>query len=60
MRQTEVSFGEAPFAGVMEFVRKAEAMEPPWRLAKCTLRASPVAPGAGQVTLQFEALQRRE
>ena len=60
MRQTEVSFGEAPFAGVMEFVRKAEAMEPPWRLAKCTLRASPVAPGAGQVVLQFEALQRRE
>ena len=60
VRQTEVSFGEAPLAGVMELVGKAEAMDPPWRLAQCTLRASPVAPGAGQVVLQFEALQRRE
>jgi hypothetical protein len=60
VRQTEVSFGEVPFAGVMEFVRKAEAMNPPWRLAQCTLRASPVAPGAGQVVLQFEAVQKKE
>ena len=60
VRQTEVSFSDVSFAGVMELVRKAEAMEPPWRLAKCTFRASSAVPGAGQAVLQLEALQRRE
>jgi len=59
VRQTEVSFSEVPFAELMEFVRKAEGTDFPWRLAKCTLRASPVTAGAGQVVLQFEAVQKR-
>ena len=60
VRQTEISFNEVPFADVMELIHKAEAFQPPWRLAKCTLRAAPGLPGAGQAVLQLEAVQRRE
>jgi hypothetical protein len=60
VRQAELSFNDVPFADVMEFVRKTEAPPSPWRLAKCTLRATPSAPGTGQVVLQFEAVQRKE
>ena len=59
-RQTEVSFNEVAFADVMALVRDAEAMHPPWRLAKCAFRASPAAPGVGAVVLLFEAVQRRD
>lgn len=60
VRQIEVSLHDVSFAAVMDLVRKAEAMDPPWRLAACTLRTSPGAPGAGQAVLQFEAVQRKE
>ena len=49
--QKEVNLRDAPLAGVMEFVSRAENSNPPWRLARCVVRASPKGPGRGQVLL---------
>jgi hypothetical protein len=58
LRRREIAFREAPIAKAEEFVRRAEALRPPWRLSKCVLRASSRAAGFGHVVLVMEALER--
>jgi hypothetical protein len=57
LRQQEVGLSEVPFGKAMELVEAAASQRPPWRLVKCTLRASPREPGVGQAVLEFEALE---
>jgi hypothetical protein len=54
--QNEIAFTEVPFAEVMKFVCEAERQRPPWRLAKCDIRASAQASGSGQVVLLMETM----
>jgi hypothetical protein len=58
LRRKEISLGETPLARAMEFVREAAAQRPPWVPEKLAIRASPGAPGTGQVVLVMEALER--
>lgn len=60
LRQKEISLPEASIGTAMAFVRKAEALSPPWRLSKAVIRSSPRAPGSGQVILLMETLERTE
>ena len=68
IRRKEITLGQAPLGKAMEFVRRAEApptnmearVRPPWRLAKCVLRASSADPGIGQAVLIMETVERED
>jgi hypothetical protein len=57
-RRREYVFGAVPFGKVMEFVAAAEAQRPPWRLVRCTLRATTPQGGTGQAAIVLEALEK--
>lgn len=52
-----LTFGSAPIASVMTFVRAAESARPRWRVVQCTVSALPASGGAGRVALELESLQ---
>ena len=54
----ELTFNEAPVADVMSAVVQAENQRPPWRLTRFAVRASPKAPGSGQVVIELETISR--
>lgn len=54
----EFVFGDVAIGQVMEFAARAEAQRPPWRMVRCVIRSAPNNPGAGQVTLTLEALEK--
>lgn len=58
LRREEISFGEVPLLSVMQFLRGVELQRPPWRLAKCIVRASSHTPGQGRVVVLLEGLER--
>ncbi len=58
--QKEFSFGEIPVAKIVEFVRKAEAQRPPWILTKCVINSAPGTGGTAQVSIQLEAVEKRD
>jgi hypothetical protein len=60
LRRKEIGLADVSFAKMMEFAQAAEAQRPPWRLVKCTLRASSREDGVGQAALLFDALEKRE
>jgi hypothetical protein len=57
-RQMELSFATIALQDLGNFLKKAEAIRPPWRLQECTIVASDDAPGSGRVTLVMEVLEK--
>jgi len=58
LRRKEVVFGTASFPKVMEFVEAAESQRPPWRMIRCSLRATSPDGGIGQAAIVLEALEK--
>lgn len=55
-RRMEVIFNELSLARLPAFLAAAEAQRPPWRLAECSLTASPKSDGFARVVLVMEAI----
>jgi hypothetical protein len=60
LRRVEIAVPEVSLDAFATFVARAEAQRPPWRLAECSIRASPRTGGYGQVTLVLEGLARTQ
>lgn len=58
-RQKELTFNDVPVSRVMDFVRKAEALRPPWIMTRCQIRSSPSAAGTAQITVVMETVERK-
>lgn len=58
LRQKEIVLRDVPFVEAMSLVERAERLRPPWRMAKCVLRASARRGGTGQVILLLETVDR--
>lgn len=52
------SFTKVDIKTVMMFIGDLETREPPWRLARCDIRALAPGRGVGYVEIHIEALQR--
>ncbi|MDP6526361.1 MAG: hypothetical protein QGI24_08315 [Kiritimatiellia bacterium] len=52
------SFTKADIRTVMMFINGVESRRPPWRLARCDIRALTPGGGIGYVEIHLEALQR--
>jgi len=52
------SFAKADIKTVMMFISELETRTPPWRLARCDIRALTPAGGIGYVEVHLETLQK--
>lgn len=60
LRQADLSIDYVALSQLADFLGRAEAERPPWRVRECLIEADPAAPGQGRVTLKLEALQKEE
>lgn len=56
----ELVFDDLAIEEAMRLVGELEAQRPPWRMAKCGIRASSQEAGRGRVMLRMEHLEKQE
>lgn len=56
--EKEISFGDVDIAEVIGVLHKLELQRPPWRLAKCLIKAASKQAGKGRVIVTLEGIER--